>query len=104
MRARAISPRLWDRTPLVSLFDELGLLEVREVSGNREGREIPAAALAEFHYLGYGGSVGENAQYLVRHGSSRVLAAMLFGSAAWKCRDRDRFIGWSAEAREGISP
>ncbi len=32
--------------------------------------------------------------------AGRVLAAVLFGSVAWKCRDRDRFIGWSAGARE----
>jgi Domain of unknown function (DUF4338) len=100
MRARVIPPRLWDQRPLATSLAELGPLQVREVSGDVEGREMLAAALAEFHYLGYGGSVGENAQYLVTQGSSRVLAAVLFGSAAWKCRDRDQFIGWSAEARE----
>ncbi len=25
---------------------------------------------------------------------------MVFGAAAWKCRDRDQFIGWSAEQRQ----
>jgi len=100
MRARVITPRLWDRRPLATSLDELGPLEVREVSGDVEGREILAAALAEFHYLGYGGSVGENAQYLVTQGSSRALAGVLFGSAAWKCRDRDRFIGWTPEGRK----
>ncbi len=100
MRARVIAPRFWDQRPLATSLAELGPLEVREVSGDVEGREMLAAALAEFHYLGYRGSVGENAQYLVTQGSSRVLAGVLFGSAAWKCRDRDRFIGWTAEARE----
>ncbi len=100
MRARVIAPRLWDRRSPATSLAELGPLEVREVSSDVEGREILAAALAEFHYLGYSGSVGENAQYLVTQGSSRVLAGVLFGSAAWKCRDRDRFIGWTAEARE----
>jgi len=99
MRARVIARRLWDTTPLVASLAELGPLEVREVSGDREGREILAAALAEFHYLGYTSSVGENLQYLVKEGRGRLLAAVLFGSAAWKCRDRDQFIGWSAEAR-----
>ncbi len=99
MRAQVIAPRLWDRQPLHAALAELGPLEIHEVSGDAAGREVLAAALAEFHYLGHGGTVGENAQYLVRQGSSRVLAAVLFGSAAWKCRDRDRFIGWSAEAR-----
>lgn len=104
MRARRSAPRLWDQTPLAASLAELGPLEIHEVSGDVEGREILAAALAEFHYLGYGGTVGENAQYLVRQGRGRVLAAVLFGSAAWKCRDRDRFIGWSAEGREQNLP
>jgi hypothetical protein len=104
MRARMIAPRSWDTTPLAVTLAELGLLEVREVSGDAEGREILAAALAEFHYLGYASSVGENRQYLVTDTGGRPLAAVLFGSAAWKCRDRDQFIGWSAAARERNLP
>ncbi len=98
MRVRVIARRRWDTTPLQVTLAELGPLEIREVSGEAEGRETLAAALAEFHYLGYTSSVGENAQYLITQGS-RVLAVVLFGSAAWSCRDRDHFIGWSAEAR-----
>ncbi len=99
MRARVIAPQLWDTRPLGAPLAELGPLEVHEVSSDEQGREILAAALAEFHYLGYRSSVGENAQYLVTQGGGRVLGALLFGSAAWKCGDRDRFIGWSAAAR-----
>jgi hypothetical protein len=99
MRARVIARRGWDTTPLQVTLPELGPLEVREVSGEAEGRETLAAALAEFHYLGHAGTVGENAQYLITQSSGRVLAAVVFGSAAWKCRDRDQFIGWSAAAR-----
>ncbi len=98
MRARVIARRRWDTTPLQVRLAELGPLEICEVSGDTEGRKTLAAALAEFHYLGYTSSVGENAQYLITQGS-RVLAVVLFGSAAWKCRDRDQFIGWSGEAR-----
>ncbi len=98
MRARVIARQLWDTTPLQATLAELGSLAVREVSSDTEGRETLAAALAEFHYLGYTGSVGENAQYVITQGS-RVLAGVLFGSAAWSCRDRDQFIGWSGEAR-----
>ena len=99
MRARVIARRLWDTTPLEGTLAELGALEIREVSGEAEGRETLAAALAEFHYLGYASSVGENLQYLVTGSEGRPLAGLLFGSAAWSCRDRDQFIGWSAEAR-----
>jgi len=107
MRAQVIAPRLWDRRPLPAALAGLGPLEIHEVSGDAAGREVLAAALAEFHYLGHGGTVGENAQYLVRQGSSRVLAAVLFGSAAWKCRDRDRLhagTDLSRTPRGGDSP
>jgi len=99
MRARVIARRPWETTPLQGTLPELGPLEIREVSGEADGREMLAAALAEFHYLGHTGTVGENAQYLVTQSSGRVLAAVVFGSAAWKCRDRDQFIGWNADAR-----
>ena len=32
--------------------------------------------------------------------NDRPLGAMLFGSSAWACIDRDRWIGWSSEARK----
>jgi hypothetical protein len=28
------------------------------------------------------------------------LACLVFGAAAWKCQDRDQFIGWSAGQRQ----
>jgi len=64
------------------------------------------AALAEFkslieqyHYLGYGRTVGENMKYVIRAKEGEVLACLLFGSAAWTCRDRDAYIGWGREQR-----
>ena len=52
-----------------------------------------------YHYLGYDRTVGENMRYIVRSKDGSPLACLLFGSAAWKCRDRDAFIGWTAEQR-----
>lgn len=55
--------------------------------------------LAQHHYLGYKGPVGENLAYLVvdRHG--RDLACVLFGAPAWKVASRDHFIGWDHDLR-----
>jgi hypothetical protein len=75
-------------------------LEIREVSGQAQERSRLASALAQFHYLGYGGSVGENLQYAVVDGQERLLACALFGAAAWKCADRDAFIGWNTQQRK----
>lgn len=56
--------------------------------------------LAQYHYLGWSGTVGENMKYLVWDRSNRPLACLLFGAAAWACAPRDQFIGWNAEARK----
>ena len=100
MRGAAPAPRPWDRTPRCGSLEDLGRVELREVSGEVAAREELRAALAEFHYRGWGGTVGENLQYRVSDAQGRLLAGLLFGSAAWKCRDRDRFIGWAAAQRE----
>ena len=56
--------------------------------------------LARYHYLGHRNTVGENLRYLVRDRLGRPMACALFGSAAWKCADRDAFLGWERIARE----
>ena len=35
-----------------------------------------------------------------RDHQGRALACLVFGAAAWKCQDRDQFIGWTAEQRQ----
>ncbi len=102
IRPRATQACLWDRwnrSPLTGSLAEIDPLSIREVSGERASRAEFAAALAEFHYLGYGGPVGENLQYTVTGRDGRLLACLLFGAAAWKCRARDEFIGWTHEQR-----
>ncbi|MDI6880900.1 MAG: DUF4338 domain-containing protein [Desulfitobacteriaceae bacterium] len=56
--------------------------------------------LAEHHYLGYSGTVGENMKYMVYDRMHRPLACLLFGSAAWKVADRDNWIGWDIDTRQ----
>ena len=54
----------------------------------------------QYHYLKFNRTVGENMKYTVRDRSGTPLACLLFGSAAWSCSDRDRFIGWDKTSRE----
>jgi len=96
---RAARPQ-WDQRPIQCGLAGLGALRLSEVSGVAAERGWVAAALDQFHYLGFGGPVGENLQYLVRDGGGRPLACLVFGAAAWKCQDRDRFLGWSAQQRQ----
>ena len=86
--------------PIVCTLAGLKPMSVEEVSGRPAERAWMRGALGQFHYLGFGGAVGQNLQYLVRDGQRRPLAGAVFGAAAWKCQDRDRFIGWTAEQRQ----
>jgi hypothetical protein len=90
----------WDTAAITGTLGQLGPLQVQEISSNAAERQRFAAALAEFHYLGYRGTVGENAQYTVTDGTGRLLACLLFGAPAWKCRARDEFIGWNTVQRQ----
>ena len=72
----------------VQLVEDAGLLELFQ------------CLLSRYHYLGFGGTVGENMKYLVFDREHNPLACLLFGSAAWKCAPRDDFIGWDAETRK----
>lgn len=56
--------------------------------------------LAGYHYLGHRNTVGENLRYLVGDRMGRPVACALFGSAAWKCADRDAYVGWDRVTRE----
>lgn len=81
-------------------LEDLGPLDVNEVSRDVTERAWVKGALGRYHYLGFNGAVGENLQYVISDGQGRRLACLVFGAAAWKCQDRDRFIGWSAEQRQ----
>jgi len=100
MRCEAQPAMIEPAERIVCALADLQPLNVEEVSGQAAERAWIRAALGQFHYLGFGGAVGQNLQYLVRDGQQRPLACAVFGAAAWKCQDRDRFIGWSAEQRQ----
>jgi hypothetical protein len=94
-------PRPIDHDPSVI---EGPLQSLRPVRVQPVAEASPEAGLFQFllqryHYLGHRNCVGENMKYLARDRSGRVLACLLFGSAAWKAAARDRWIGWSSEER-----
>ena len=54
------------------------------------------------HYLGLPKLVGEHLRYLV-YLNGQVVACLSWASAAWKVKDRDRFVGWDeATKRENL--
>jgi len=86
-----------DQTPLSRSFAELGLLEVRQVRRTPE-EAMFNALLHQHHYLGYSQPVGEHLKYLV-YAQGRPIGCVAWSSAPRHLGSRDRFIGWSAQAR-----
>jgi hypothetical protein len=91
------APVLIDTTPVIAAVNELRPVEVEQV--RRTGDEPLFNSLIEHHhYLGYEQPVGEHLKYVMwSHG--RPIACMAWSSAPRHLASRDRFIGWSQEAR-----
>jgi len=86
-----------DTSVVEGSLKDLGPLEFRQV------RRTPEEALfngliEHHHYLRYAQPVGEQIKYTV-YASGRPIACVAWSSAARHLGPRDRFIGWSAEAR-----
>lgn len=95
-RARPV-PVAIDRTPVRCALGELGVIEFAQIRRS-EHEPLFNALIQEHHYLGYTQPVGEHLKYVVFAGS-RPLALFAWSSAPRHLEPRDRFIGWSAEAR-----
>jgi len=86
-----------DQTPLSVSLAELGALQVRQVRRTAE-EAMFNSLLQQHHYLGYTQPVGEHLKYMVFAGQ-RPIACMAWSSAPRHLGSRDRFIGWTAQAR-----
>jgi len=86
--------------PICGVLRDLRPLAVSIVAPGSEELRLFNDLLGRYHYLGHRNTVGENLRYLVRDRMDRPVACALFGSAAWKCADRDAFLGWERAARE----
>jgi len=86
--------------PIRDKLYELQPLTVSVVAPATEALRLFNCLLHRYHYLGHRNTVGENLRYLVCDRLGRPVACALFGSAAWKCADRDAFLGWDCATRE----
>ena len=86
-----------ETTPWRATLADLRPLEFRQV--RRTPQEVLFNSLLEqYHFLGYTQPVGEHLKYLV-YALGRPVACLAWSSAPRHLGPRDRFIGWSAEAR-----
>ena len=86
--------------PIRGALRDLRPLSLSVVAPGSGDARLFNSLLAHEHYLGHRNTVGENLRYLVRDRHGRPVACALFGSAAWKCADRDAFLDWDRATRE----
>jgi len=96
-RRRKPAPILIDTTPIEDRLKRLLPIQIEQL--RRTGDEGWFNSLMdEHHYPGYEQPVGEHLKYVVwNHG--RPIACLAWSSAVRHLGCRDRFIGWSKEAR-----
>ena len=88
---------LIDTAPIEVKLQEIQPLEFEQV--RRTGDEpLFNSLMEEHHYLGYEQPVGEHLKYLVWT-QGRPIACVAWSSAPRHLGSRDRYIGWSGEAR-----
>ena len=88
---------LIDTTPIQGALHQFQPIQIQQV--RRTGDEsLYNGLIQQYHYLGYEQPVGEHLKY-VMWATGRPIACMAWSSAPRHLGCRDRFIGWSREAR-----
>ena len=99
-RNRRVSVVEHASVPIRGSLVDLRPLSVSVVAPGSTDGLLFNSLLTHHHYLGHRNTVGENLRYLVRDRHERPVACALFGSAAWKCADRDACLQWDQAARQ----
>jgi hypothetical protein len=87
-----------EERPLHGSLGDLPPVEFVQVRRSPE-EALFNSLLEQHHYLGYERPVGEHLKYLVK-ASGQVIACLTWSSAPRHLKLRDRYLGWSEEARE----
>lgn len=95
-RSRPVAIEI-ERTPLRESLQGLRPLHIQQVR-RTDQEPLFNSLIQQHHYLGYTQPVGEHLKYVVS-ARNRPIACLAWSSAPRHLGCRDRFIGWSAEAR-----
>lgn len=91
-------PVVPDNRPVRGPLKDLGVLEFQQVRRTPQ-ESLFNSLLEQYHYLRYQQPVGEHLKYLVSL-RGQAIACLAWCSAPRHLANRDRFIGWSADARK----
>lgn len=97
VRRERPEPVLIDTTPIDGPLQELRPVEIQPVRRTND-EPLFNSLMEQYHYLNYEQPVGEHFKFLV-WAQNRPIACLAWSSAPRHLGSRDRYIGWSAEAR-----
>ena len=97
VRRQRPEPVLIDTAPIQGALHELRPVEIEQVR-RTDHEPLFNSLMEQYHYLAYEQPVGEHLKFLV-WAQGRPIACLAWSSAPRHLASRDRFIGWSAEAR-----
>ena len=86
-----------DQSPLQEKLANLGFVDLKPVR-NTKLEPLYNSLIHQHHYLGYRQIVGNHLKYIAFI-ADRPVACLGWGSAAWKLKSRDTFIGWDPKTR-----
>ena len=88
---------LLDTTPIDDALQALRPVEIQQVRRTND-EPLFNSLMEQYHYLAYEQPVGEHLKFLV-WAQGRPVACLAWSSAPRHLGSRDRYIGWSADAR-----
>jgi Domain of unknown function (DUF4338) len=88
---------LIDTTPIIGALSELRPIAIHQVRRTTD-EPLFNSLMEQYHYLSYEQPVGEHLKYLT-WAQGRPIACVAWSSAPRHLGSRDRYIGWSVEAR-----
>jgi hypothetical protein len=91
-RNRCIPPVETDQTPIAGKLRDFPSVTLH-LARNSSLEPLYNSLIARYHYLGYRQIVGSHLKYIAFLGESPV-ACLGWGSAAWRVKSREEFIGW----------
>lgn len=97
--ARVIEVVPVDETPMDGPLRSMRPILLERIDYHTSAARLFDSLLNQHHYLGHSYPIGANVRYLARAADGLPVACAVWASAALKVTARDRWIGWSQEAR-----
>ena len=81
-------------------LDTIGSISIEPIR-SRRSKDAQACTylLEKFHYLGNGHACGASIRYMIKSDKYGNLGVLVFSSASYALDSRDKYIGWSENAR-----